>query len=87
MCHGGRGVILLGMISRSCVRTELTAVSPARQVAAILMSKLVLEPETHSGIARAGAIPSLVCNLHRHCIQRPGILHTALPMSWPLRTP
>ena len=27
------------------------------------MSKLVLEPETHSGIARAGAIPSLVCSL------------------------
>ncbi len=28
------------------------------------MSKLVLEPETHSGISRAGAIPSLV----RSCI-------------------
>jgi len=33
---------------------------PVRQVAAILMSKLVLEPETHFGISRAGAIPSLV---------------------------
>jgi hypothetical protein len=30
------------------------------QVAAILMSKLVLEPESHFGIARSGAIPILV---------------------------
>ena len=36
------------------------AVSATEEVAAILMSKLVLEPETHFGIARSGAIPILV---------------------------
>ena len=52
------------LASRNYVHIELDPVWPVRQVAAILMSKLVLEPETHSGISRAGAIPSLVrsCN-------------------------
>ena len=47
------------------------------QVAAILMSKLVLEPETHFGIARAGAIPSLVCCCtYTNLVM--SVLHTAL---------
>ena len=39
------------------------AVSQTEEVAAILLSKLVLEPDTHTGIAKAGAIPTLVSRL------------------------
>lgn len=35
-------------------------VAATEEVAAILLSKLVLEPDTHAAISKAGAIPTLV---------------------------
>ena len=45
-------------------------VATTEEVAAILLSKLVLEPETHAGISKANTIPTLVSPAAaraRHC--------------------
>ena len=39
-------------------------VAASEEIAAILLSKLVLEPDSHAAIAKAGAIPSLVILAH-----------------------
>jgi hypothetical protein len=45
-------------------------VTPTEELAAILLSKLALEPEAHAHIARASAIPVRAPACHKTCLCR-----------------